>query len=165
MAATQETSADSSGDTRSYAFQANANKLIRTEVGKQLERAATKLFVAPAECTEVALAGEFEGLRHRTSDLPRSTTYGSEPSRSIDGVVSSYDEASVKCRIRLINGEVVAIQLPRALFPDVIFYGLPIRLEMIDDHGIHRPSITIREANTGNSAAIETEFNALLDRL
>lgn len=135
----------------------------RTEVERKAERQSI-LSISPSLSTEeLPVAEGAKSFRFSTAESP-TTPVEKALNKFVNGVVSSYDETSVQCDLRLADTK-VAIQLPRALFPEHIRYGLPIRLEMIDDNGIRRPSITIREIDPGNAADISREFDAILEAL
>lgn len=82
----------------------------------------------------------------------------------VEGVVTSHDEISVKCDL-IVNEKNISIQLPRSLFPQKIFYGLPINLEIINESGFRKPLITIREINQKNNKKIAEEFDLILGEL
>lgn len=86
-----------------------------------------------------------------------------EPQQSqVSGVVLQADETSVKCEIYL-DASNVQVQLPRALFPEKISYGLPILLEMIEDRGIRQPRISMRQADTEKFKELKAEVAAILE--
>lgn len=82
----------------------------------------------------------------------------------VEGVVTSHDETSVKCDL-IVNEKNISIQLPRSLFPEKIFYGLPINLEIINESGFRKPLITIRGINQRNNGKIAEEFDLILGKL
>jgi hypothetical protein len=87
-----------------------------------------------------------------------------ELKKAVDGVVGKYDEITVNCDLRL-GDRLVTIQLPRALFPQELSYGLPITVEMIEDGGIRRPVITTRQIDRAATEAMAKEFDAILEQL
>ena len=80
----------------------------------------------------------------------------------VSGVVLQVDEMSVKCELYL-GASNVEVQLPRALFPEKISYGLPISLEMVEDNGIRQPQITVRKADTKKLKELKAEIAAILE--
>lgn len=84
--------------------------------------------------------------------------------KSVDGVIASYDDVSVNCELRL-SDKSVSVQLPRALFPDQIRYGLPVSVEMSDVEGIRRLVVTLRKFEPSANSAIAKEFDMILDQL
>jgi hypothetical protein len=89
---------------------------------------------------------------------------GKSLKKSVDGVVGKYDEVSVTCDLRL-GEKTVHIQLPRALFPDELRYGLPVSVQMMDDGGVRRPAVSIREVDPQATTAVAAEFDALIEKL
>jgi hypothetical protein len=81
--------------------------------------------------------------------------------KQVDGVVITYDEASVKCELN-IGERVVSVQLPRALFPEKIQYGLPISLEMSEEGGFRKPKISTRQIDENSTSEIAAEFDSIL---
>jgi hypothetical protein len=135
----------------------------RTEVDRKAERQSI-LAVAPSFNTEeLPVAEGAKSLRLLADETPAPVVERALK-KFVEGVVSSYDDVSVQCDLRLEDNK-VTIQLPRPLFPESIRYGLPIRLEMIDDNGIRRPSVTIREIDPKDVADISREFDAILEAL
>ena len=84
--------------------------------------------------------------------------------KSVDGVILSEDDATVKCEL-YIDHRTVTVQLPRALFPDSVYHGLPIKLEMIEESGIRKPKISVLEIEKKNTAKIAAEFDSIINSI
>jgi len=79
----------------------------------------------------------------------------------VEGVIQTYDDVTVRCELN-VEGRPVIVQLPKALFPEEIRYGLPIKLEMAEANGIRRPIVTVRPIQESDTSDIAAEFDALL---
>lgn len=83
---------------------------------------------------------------------------------SVEGVIINENEATVKCELYVDHRSVI-VQLPRAIFPESIYHGLPIALEMIEDSGIRKPKISVLEIVKKDTAKISAEFDAIINSI
>jgi hypothetical protein len=81
---------------------------------------------------------------------------------SVNGVILQANEITVKCELDL-GGKHIDVQLPRNLFPEAITYGQPIILEMIEEHGIRRPRISLRQPNFEKFKDLRDKAVAILE--
>lgn len=153
----------SAGPSRRYSLSDLMSDSVSCTQGVRESRRANILAIVPSYDTEPQ---ELEGSRRfwvQSTETPVPVA-AAPISRSVDGVVDIYDEVSVQCRLR-VGSSTVTIQLPRPLFPQAIRHGLPVSLEMIDDQGIRKPRISVREIQPHDVAGIAEEFDAIIAAL
>jgi hypothetical protein len=165
MAMQQLTTADLQSDAGQMFRLAlgRAGSARSTDVGRQSEHPSF-LNVVPSARTEEQQHAEGARSFHIAPAQASAPVVHTELNRLVIGTISSYDDASVKCDIAL-GDKVVTIQLPRAIFPDVISYGLPISLEMIEDSGIRRPLVSVRKVAPESVEEIADRFDYILNAL
>lgn len=79
------------------------------------------------------------GLKISVSNAPSAQQENNQLQKYVKGIVLGENEDSVFCR--LTEREECDIQLPKTIFGDAIFYGMPFILSMMDDNGIRTPIV------------------------
>lgn len=102
-----------------------------------------------------------KSLRLVTIELTQQAEPAKAVENSVDGIVIRFDDVSVRCELKVGNSQ-VPVLLPRALFPTELRCGLPISLEMLEESGVRKPSISIRELDFAANANIAAEFDEIL---
>lgn len=89
---------------------------------------------------------------------------GKQYKKEVDGIVLSVEDVSVNCEIYLENnnGEII---LPKSLFPENVYYGMPISLSLDESSGIRRPVIKVRHLSHEAVAKGKEEMDALVSEL
>lgn len=104
---------------------------------------------------------EVKTLRLVVSKDKQVSAAPKEQKQFVDGVVIRFDDASVECELTVASGP-LALQLPRALFPAELRCGLPISLQMVEENGVRKPFIIVREIHAEDNADILAEFDTIL---
>lgn len=146
-----------------YDFLAQAPSFERTSSNPSRERQSL-LSPALKHSTEEELGIPTAKIFSFPIEKPYINVAPAQAKNYVTGVIVSYDEISVKCEMN-VDEKVVSIQLPRSLFPEVIHYGLPINLKVIEEDGFRRPVITLRKIDEKSTADIAAEFDSILNAL
>lgn len=145
-------------------FKSVGANLAQTDVGNTIRQQRSIFRSAPSWETGAEVIDDGAHRLRLSASETAVPTEKKELKKSVDGVVGKYDEITVNCDLRL-GDKLVTIQLPRALFPNELFYGLPITVEMTEEGGIRRPIITARQIDPATTEAMAKEFDAILEQL
>lgn len=158
-----QTIAESAFDTvRSFKLTNSHTLNAGTEVRWTPDSLETNFKVSPAFSTKVSTATDESSNRVQVSSVANTNFVPRTGLKdAVDGVIIKYDDITVKCNL-MIDGQSIQIQLPRALFPEEITYGLPISLAMVSENGVRRPEISLRKLPSGTSIKISKEFDDIL---
>lgn len=84
--------------------------------------------------------------------------------KEVDAVVVAVEEVSVICEV-LLGKENIEIQLPKALFPQKPYYGMPISISLDESSGYTVPVVRKRVVAADSWGSEKKELAALVDNL
>jgi hypothetical protein len=83
----------------------------------------------------------------------------------VSGTVLKVEDVSVLCEVELYAGH-IHINLPRCLFSEEIYYGMPIAISFEEgESGVRKPSVSSRQIDAESLRQENEEMRALVEKL
>lgn len=121
--------------------------------------------IEPALAVGVRFAIVIVIMNHqRTNQTARLIDFMIIDKEEVDATILQNDDISVSCEVNLQAGQ-IHINLPRSIFPEKIYYGMPVIISYKEVSGMRQPIITPRNINIESMQKENNEISAIIEKL